>query len=595
MWIEDFRTLKNANLNFHANFEFEFEKENKTLKVKKFYLNNKFIYEYFPKNQFISLIVGKNGTGKSSILDIYFELIKENSKYKFKSNWIILFYDTTEKRFKYLSNLNFNIANEIFLKDIEFEKEEIRNLNVKSIYLSWHNVITNKSFYATDSFRIKNKKHRLSLLQNYIHLYEDFKYISHVSKDKNLKFPSELILYLHFNLYVPEDYSHIINEIIRVDVSYAEKLKEEILSNLNYFSLRDIILLNFFIEISNRYFIYLINQHLESIQGIERRPPKKFINAYEKREIKDLLIRELSNFRKFNIKFNLIERIIEKAFDDRNFLAKEFPKLRINRLRGLFSNIEELEKRYEDFKWKSKIIHNAKFTKEEKIVLKVEESVVKIRLIFSNLEDEDFGSLLKHLVDLLSYKDLLDIEMDYYPPLSTGQEQFIKNLALINRHISKSKEKNIILFLDEPDMYFHPEWQRLFIYFLTEFLKRKFPEKNFHIIITTHSPFLLSDIPKENCVFLDLKCDEKKQECITEVISREKLSSTLAQNIYYLLADGFFMEKGIGEYIRLKLSEILKGNIKDHEFYKELVSRIGDEIYRKRFETYLEKLLERRE
>ena len=126
-------------------------------------------------------------------------------------------------------------------------------------------------------------------------------------------------------------------------------------------------------------------------------------------------------------------------------------------------------------------------------------------------------------------------------------------------------------------------------------MEERFFEKNFHIIITTHSPFLLSDIPKENCVFLDLKCDEEKQECITEVISREKLFSTLAQNIYYLLADGFFMEKGIGEYIRLKLTKILKGNIKDHEFYKELVSRIGDEIYRKRFETYLEKLLERRE
>ena len=93
MWIENFRTLKNANLNFHANFEFEFEptkteeikhpngkkeesvKEGK-LKIKKFKPNDDFIYKYFQnekkdnKNQqFISLIVGKNGTGKTSVLD----------------------------------------------------------------------------------------------------------------------------------------------------------------------------------------------------------------------------------------------------------------------------------------------------------------------------------------------------------------------------------------------------------------------------------------------------------------------------------------------------------------------------------------------
>jgi len=97
MWIENFRTLKNANLNFHANFEFEFEpiktqklkfsngKEKESviegkLRIKKFNPDDEFIYKYFPENQFISLIVGKNGTGKTSTLELL-NTLENSTKY----------------------------------------------------------------------------------------------------------------------------------------------------------------------------------------------------------------------------------------------------------------------------------------------------------------------------------------------------------------------------------------------------------------------------------------------------------------------------------------------------------------------------------
>ncbi|WP_457639479.1 AAA family ATPase, partial [Persephonella sp.] len=221
--------------------------------------------------------------------------------------------------------------------------------------------------------------------------------------------------------------------------------------------------------------------------------------------------------------------------------------------------------------------------------------------------DSSFLEKVANLVD--SYLNLKlysfnPIGLDFYPPLSSGQKALLSVFADISEVLDKDNcsqidmEENIVLLLDEPDVYFHPEWQRLFIYFLTEFLKKKYSNKDFHIIISTHSPFMLSDIPKENCVFLDLYIKEDGngiiQEYKTVVKPKEKISDTLAQNIYYLLADGFFMEKGIGEYIRLKLSEMLKESKKDYEFYKELVSRIGDEIYKKRFEIYLEKSKEKK-
>ena len=56
---------------------------------------------------------------------------------------------------------------------------------------------------------------------------------------------------------------------------------------------------------------------------------------------------------------------------------------------------------------------------------------------------------------------------------------------------------NLILFLDEPTNSYHPQWQKKFIFDLNEFLKNNFRDFNFHVIITSHSPFILSDLPKQ--------------------------------------------------------------------------------------------------
>lgn len=106
--------------------------------------------------------------------------------------------------------------------------------------------------------------------------------------------------------------------------------------------------------------------------------------------------------------------------------------------------------------------------------------------------------------------------------------------------------KNINLILDEIELYFHPEFQRLFIKELLERLsKMTFKNiKSINILFITHSPFILSDIPKRNVLFLE---DGKPIKAMSE--------NTFASNVHTLLQHGFFLNAvPIGEFAKEKIN-----------------------------------------
>ena len=79
-----------------------------------------------------------------------------------------------------------------------------------------------------------------------------------------------------------------------------------------------------------------------------------------------------------------------------------------------------------------------------------------------------------------------------------------------------------------------------------------------HLIFTSHSPFILSDLPKENIIFL-----EKGKQ----VYPFEDGKQTFGANIHTLLSHGFFMKDGLmGEFAKDKIKSI----INYHEEIKEL-------------------------
>ncbi len=143
--------------------------------------------------------------------------------------------------------------------------------------------------------------------------------------------------------------------------------------------------------------------------------------------------------------------------------------------------------------------------------------------------------------------DMYDNEISFFS-LSHGERSILLSNALIYDSIIENKNQEILICLDEPDLSLHPEWQKKYINELIKMFSKI--EKEFHFLITSHSPFILSDLPKENIIFL-----EKGKQ----VYPFEDGKQTFGANIHTLLSHGFFMKDGLmGEFAKDKIQSIIK-------------------------------------
>jgi hypothetical protein len=136
---------------------------------------------------------------------------------------------------------------------------------------------------------------------------------------------------------------------------------------------------------------------------------------------------------------------------------------------------------------------------------------------------------------------------------------------------SEYNGKSIIMLLDEAELSMHPEWQQKFINLLTTALNQFFPKIKFQIILASHSPILISDLPKSNIIFLKKQDDDT---CL--VCDALKCKETFGANIHTLFNDAFFLDGiPIGDFAKYKINELFL-RVKGGDASKTLL----DEIYR---------------
>ena len=115
--------------------------------------------------------------------------------------------------------------------------------------------------------------------------------------------------------------------------------------------------------------------------------------------------------------------------------------------------------------------------------------------------------------------------------------------------------------------------------YLIEFFSKNFTQ-NIHIILTSHSPFIISDLPKENVIFLE------KGEQLNPF---EDGKQTFGANIHTLLSHGFFMKEGLmGEFAKEKIQSIINYYEEIKELTKEENKKQRDKekaIYEKEYKT----------
>lgn len=178
--------------------------------------------------------------------------------------------------------------------------------------------------------------------------------------------------------------------------------------------------------------------------------------------------------------------------------------------------------------------------------------------------------------------------------LSSGEKQFIYSITTALFHIKNMDEsiaqtkgirfRHVCMVFDEAELYYHPEYQQDFVFNLLRYLSwlRLSCIRSVQIVIATHSPFILSDIAKENILFMRDGEDYKVR--MTEEEAKEFAKfGTFGANYYDLLRNGFFLRnQPMGRFAVMKieglLEQIKEGNASDE--LKSDVAKIADPIIR---------------
>lgn len=562
LWVEDYKNIYREGFNFSPNFECEFfpiyekyrdengeEKEklqdNCELKITP---KENPLKDFFGKNINVTAIVGENGSGKSSIAEIlglftWDEDINNKSFLVFFNEKEFLFKkrNTGEKIFfTVVNNTKFNykntyIAREVF--SIYFANEISTFLNKnKFINLKYYDEFDancdKRAYFMTNNklsiTKEANLKYETFNKRFYELLKEDINIFDYINQKFIFdKFHHELHLY-EFGAWIVDDYELLDKLNIKLR---GNTIFEESIGDSNYESI--------FLKIIILFRLSFIKKSIKKeikINDLKNRFSKKIINIDD---------------------YEYINNIIDGTSKDSVYDRK---------------NIIEILERYQYVDgeiWIEKDYHEIK----------------------ENIHYEN--KLLKVLIEnfnRMNFFNSSDREYNYLS-LSTGEKEYLNLLTNYIYNLKKLEDnKKFVFIFDEPDLGLHPSWQKRLVNDILYYANIHKYNK-LQLIMSSHSPFILSDLPKQNVIFLEK--DEKTGNCINA--SNKVDINPFGANIHTLLSHGFFMKNGLmGEFAKNKIDEVIKylntnqkSTITNDKEAQNIINIIGEPIIKKELQRML--------
>ncbi|ASD67860.1 restriction system-associated AAA family ATPase [Pseudoalteromonas piscicida] len=156
--------------------------------------------------------------------------------------------------------------------------------------------------------------------------------------------------------------------------------------------------------------------------------------------------------------------------------------------------------------------------------------------------------------------------------LSDGEHQLLHSLGLCLLF----RNTNSLFLLDEPETHFNPDWRANFISRLRQcFLKDGNASQE--MLITTHSPFLISDSQQDKVLVFD------KDKVMRKVSIQKPEYNTLGASINLITMETFNKQETIGAYAKDILKHLLSSEFKEtepHKLAKLIIDTLGDSIER---------------
>ncbi|WP_299339194.1 restriction system-associated AAA family ATPase [uncultured Psychroserpens sp.] len=201
-----------------------------------------------------------------------------------------------------------------------------------------------------------------------------------------------------------------------------------------------------------------------------------------------------------------------------------------------------------------------------KTVNRIKNTSAKSKNNLSDLIPKKEKDQLVFSIDSIALKKEKVKDSVYFKQLSDGEHQMLQVLG----SIALFNNKSTLFLLDEPTTHFNPEWRSKFIYLMNQSVGED--EREQEVLLTTHSPFIVSDSKKEN-VIRTINGNKKTFEYPSE--------ETYGASVRILLSKLFNQKKSIGEFSYgdlFKLYEKVNSikNEEDIQFIKDESLKFGD-------------------
>lgn len=561
LWVDEYKKLKNFQTSFGGKYSINYKNNELSISHNKLFISNFFEIAGKKIDLNLSAIVGENGTGKTTILDCitdYIDNIKINGKY------IFIF----EEDDRLLINSNFIKSQYINTKD-EINYELTKSISVKK--------------------RLKNKQ--TFLFSNVF----DVRYFAYKTKDDNSKLnTSSRINNISTNYLIAthENTEEFLNQDFSKQIFFMNEFKKNLeIDNLVKMPSKIYVKLNFSKETIEN----LIDEEYLSVEAI------KFLEEFDPVNVSNIYF----NLRKTEkIKEEILKALLQ------NFLIEVAYSLKKNDfdesiLKLAYYSAKKEEEFFDIIK--NNIVKHLKINKnDEKKQKKTEifkQEVEKLSIIYSELsffisklsflndvngwfvlsESHEVNNFINYYKNNFHDKNFLSF---YWSEMSSGQFSLLNLFGRFYDSLNEIKEKvsyeknlsdvdmsnfDYLILIDECDLYFHPQWQKDWLYYFIKLIEILF-EGNVQVILTTHSPFILSDFPNTNVTFLTKEIDVQNLNIRNEM---EGSPRTFGANINELFTNSFFVTDGlIGKFAKNKINV----------FISELMNYTPDEVLKHKTE-----------
>ena len=574
MYVKEYKGLKDFEITFDNNYEIKYNREKDTLSInKKFESTNNDIENFYSiyktkgNIDSVNLLIGKNGSGKTNILEILNLSLSDAEILGI--NYMILYkFDVNSEDFILEKSFFSDFIKIKESKEINFKEDLYKHLDDKN-YIENTGVV---------KFSFKEKVMNASMRQSKFQEKNDFrniykanigngskKYIYDYLMKINQEGNNDNFENTYLTLIIPDLY-----------VKLIDSDEGKILHNLYCNEIND----KFFrLYVDNDSFeTFILNNcfnyiYLTMILVILDSSNKKIFSKEKLRKMKNKLLKLLngkSPNEKFEILLKKFERILKKINKSVVFKFNRENYNTIEKIAAIINNMIK-EGNMTD-------IGNGKF----KISFRDSEEIIDLLQKYDNFQ----------VPGVETNEDLLFKDMEYIQieeeGLSDGERiklQYFSTLYGVLNGEFKDREFITLLF-DEAETYLHPEWCRRFLYELIEELGR-YKGKKFKLIFATHSPFLIADVLAKDCIYLS---KNKKGKIKAEIKEDVK---TFGANIIDLFKNTMFLESTFGKFATEKIKGVVD-KIEKAEKYSDIkheVDFIIDEIGEKLISNKLKSMI----